>query len=500
MAESKNFISIKFLIIVLVLLISACTKTPEPKSTIKVGSKKFIESMILGEIATQFLQDRKITAKHITGMGSSTYLWNALLTGKIDLYPEYTGTLRYELIKTHDQDLNEQLKRRGLRMTKPLGFSNNYTIGIMPKLAKRYQISKISDLVKYPELKVGLSSEFYGRTDGWIGLKNLYQLPQENIIIINRELAYSGLKNGDIDLIELYTTDPEIEYYELVPLKDDLQYFPIYEVAFLYREELDQSVVEVLERLEGQISEEQIRKLNSMSKLMKTQIEDVASLYLQRNFDISNGVHFDLVGNLWERTVEHFYLVFLSLSIAIAFALPLGIFAAKDPFWGRIILAITGLFQTIPSLALLVLMIPLLGIGYTPAIAALIIYSLLPIVRNIYLGLTAIAQSLRESAEVLGLDFWAILWKIEIPLALPSILAGIKTAAVINVGTATLGALIGAGGYGQPILKGIQFDDLNLILSGAVPAAAMALLVQYFFETLEWLCVSPGLRSYLGKS
>jgi osmoprotectant transport system permease protein len=159
-----------------------------------------------------------------------------------------------------------------------------------------------------------------------------------------------------------------------------------------------------------------------------------------------------------------------------------------------VILAVAGVLQTVPSLALLVLMIPLLGIGAPPAIAALLLYSLLPIVRNVHAGLRAIPEPLRESAEALGLPPAARLLRVELPLASPAILAGIKTSAVINVGTATLGALIGAGGYGQPILTGIRLDDAGLLLEGAVPAALLALAVQGLFDGLERVLAPRGLR------
>jgi len=149
------------------------------------------------------------------------------------------------------------------------------------------------------------------------------------------------------------------------------------------------------------------------------------------------------------------------------------------------VLSIAGIIQTIPSLAILVFMIPLLGIGAYPAMMALFLYSLLPIIRNTYSGIIDIPVHLTESAIALGLTDWERLRFVEIPLAARSILAGIKTAAVINVGTATLGALIGAGGYGQPILTGIRLDDTWLILQGAIPAALLALLVQGFFDLLE---------------
>jgi osmoprotectant transport system permease protein len=194
------------------------------------------------------------------------------------------------------------------------------------------------------------------------------------------------------------------------------------------------------------------------------------------------------------RAIEHLQLVGLSLLAAIAVAVPLGVLAARSPPVGQIVLGAVGVVQTIPSLALLVFMIPLLGIGALPAMVALFLYSLLPIVRNTHAGLTNIAPALRESAEALGLPPGAILRRIDLPLASPLILAGIKSAAVINVGTATLGALIGAGGFGQPIFTGIRLDDVGLILQGAVPASLLALLVQGLFDIIERRIVPRGLR------
>jgi osmoprotectant transport system permease protein len=180
--------------------------------------------------------------------------------------------------------------------------------------------------------------------------------------------------------------------------------------------------------------------------------------------------------------------------LALLVAIPLGIFAAKFRAIGQVVLAVAGLIQTIPTLALLVFMIPLFGIGSKPAIFALFLYSLLPIVRNTYAGLGDIPPAIRESAAALGLPPGARLRRVELPMASRAILAGIKTSAVINVGTATLGALIGAGGYGQPILTGIRLDNISLILQGAVPAAVLALVVQGLFELLERVLVPKGLR------
>jgi osmoprotectant transport system permease protein len=236
--------------------------------------------------------------------------------------------------------------------------------------------------------------------------------------------------------------------------------------------------------------------LNARAKLDRIPAPEVAAAFLRDR----TGTEIETIGtdgwgaDLLRRTGEHLALVGISLLAAILVAVPLGIVAARRARLGQVVLGVTGIIQTIPALALLVVMIPLFGIGTRPAIVALFLYSLLPIVRNTAAGLNGIAPELRESARALGLEPGARLRLVELPLALPSILAGIKTSAVINVGTATLGALIGAGGYGQPILTGIRLDDAGLILQGALPAAGLALVAQGLFEAAERWAVPRGLR------
>ena len=235
--------------------------------------------------------------------------------------------------------------------------------------------------------------------------------------------------------------------------------------------------------------------MNARALLERVPEAQVASDFLRERFGISQAAATgSALRRIGKRTVEHLFLVAVSLAAAIAFAVPLGVFAWRRPRLGQAILATAGVIQTIPSLALLVFMIPLLGIGAGPAIVALFLYSLLPILRGTHAGLSGIAPELLESAEALGLPASAVLRRIELPLAAPSMLSGIKTAAVIDVGTATLGALIGAGGYGQSILTGIRLADTGLILEGAIPAGLMALAVQAVFDVLEWAIVPHGLR------
>jgi osmoprotectant transport system permease protein len=198
--------------------------------------------------------------------------------------------------------------------------------------------------------------------------------------------------------------------------------------------------------------------------------------------------------------VDHIYLVLVSLGAAVLLGVPLGILAARHEGLGQAELVAVGILQTIPSLALLCFMIPLFGIGKLPALVALSLYALLPIVRNTYTGLIGIDRQLLEIAGVLGLSPWQRLTRIELPLSSLHIMAGIKTSAVWTVGTATLAAFIGGGGYGDLIVRGLALDDLSLILSGAVPAALMALVIHGLFELVDRVVIPKGLRKNLSTN
>ena len=486
----------------LALTLASVAYSESPQVT--VGSKQFTESVILGEIATQLLESEGIRVQHRAQLGGTRFLWAALLAGEIDLYVEYTGTLRTEILgwppdlETDPVVLRRALLERGIHMSAPLGFNNSYALGMNTKRADALGIATISDLRAHSQLQLGFSSEFMSREDGWPGLHRHYDLPQQRVLGMDHDLAYQGLVSGAIDVTDLYTTDAEIASFRLRVLKDDRRYFLKYGAVWLYTGEVAAhvpAVLRVVTRLEGTITAETMRSMNARAKLDKVSERRIAAQFLDQRLGVRTKRSAESIARrLRQHTAEHLYLVGVSLSAAIALAIPLGILSAQRRLLGQVILGFTGVVQTIPSLALLVFMIPLVGIGGPPAILALFLYSLLPIVRGTYAGLRNIPRSLIESAEALGLTPAQRLRLVELPLASPVILAGIKTSAVINVGTATLGALIGAGGYGQPILTGIRLDDLGLILEGAIPVAALALLVQGFFELAERILIPKGLH------
>lgn len=482
----------------LVLVLFSGTAVAQP---LAVGSKSFTESVILGEMLAQLLESGGYPARHRSDLGGTQILFQALRNRELDVYVEYTGTLTQELLAASrprsEADVRRLLTEQGIAMSEHLGFVNNYALGVPRALAEKRSLRTISDLRDHPDLRFAISNEFLGRKDGWPLLASRYDLPQRPTGM-SHETALAGLRNAQSEVTDLYTTDAEIEQYDLVTLSDDRGVLPLYHAVLLYRRDLPDEVVAVLRSLEGKITTEAMTRLNAAVAVRKRSEAEVAAMFLEETFEIrgrqSESRWRRLLGAILAATGEHLLLVLVSLGLAVVLAVPLGVAAFCDARVGAAVLGVVGVIQTIPSMALLVALIPVLGLGRTPALVALLLYSLLPIVRNTYQGLREIPLSLRESAEVLGLTPWARLLQIELPLASPSILAGIQTAAVINVGTATIGAFIGAGGYGQLILTGIRLNDWALILGGAVPAAVMALAMQGIFTLLERVLVPRGLQ------
>jgi len=460
--------------------------------TVVVGSKAFTESVILSEIVRMTVQQPGVQVPPRRELAGTELLWKALLAGEIDVYPEYTGTLREQIlggkVGPDDAELFAAIAAQGVKATRRLGFNNTYVLGMKEDVAALHGVKTLADLAGHPELRCGFSEEFLHRKDGWPGLKQRYRLPHEPRGL-DHDVAYRAIQSQELDVIDLFSTDAEIAYYRLRPLEDPLDYFPPYDCVLVYRADLVERAPQAVERLsllEGKFDAAVMRSMNARVKLEKEPEALVAADFCNERL----GMHITVpretrFGRIAKRIAEHLQLVTISLLAAIVVAVPLGIVAAKSPVFGSVVLNVVGIVQTIPPLVLLVLMIPLLGIGAPPAIAAMFLYSLLPIVRNTCTGLREIPASLQESAEVLGLGPWAKLRLVELPLAARSILAGIKTSAVINVGAATLAALIGAGGLGQPIITGIRLDNLGLILEGAIPAAALAVIVQSLFELVE---------------
>jgi osmoprotectant transport system permease protein len=370
--------------------------------------------------------------------------------------------------------------------------------------ARALGIRTVSDLARHPGLRLGLSQEFIGRADGWPGLKAAYGLPHPTPSGLDHGLAYEAIAAGKIDVMDVYTTDAKIERFGVRALEDDRKFFPRYEAVLLYRLDVPKrfpAAWREFEKLEGRIDERTMIRMNAAAEFEGRSFAEAARL-LDEAAKPQRAAERRLLATLfgpdfWRLSAEHLLLVFVSLAASIALGVPLGVAAAKLPWTAQPILGVVGVIQTIPSLALFAFLIALVGtIGTLPALIALFLYALLPIVRNTHAGLEGIGAGMRQAALALGLPAGARLRYIEVPLALPSILAGIKTSAVINVGTATIAAFIGAGGYGERIASGLALNDSVTLLSGAVPAAALALIVQGLFELAErrfaWMAHAQG--------
>lgn len=459
-------------------------------ATTVIGSKAFTESVILGELASQLIETTGEDAEHRRQLGGTRVLWSALVRGDVQCYPEYTGTLRTEIFANQslasDDELRAALARESMWTSQPLGFNNTYVLGMRRDRAAELGITRMSQLADHPMLRFGFSNEFMERADGWPGIRSHYRLKQQNVRGLSHDLAYRGLESRSLDLTDLYSTDAEIVHYDLTTLVDDGKFFPVYDAILVCRDDVPEAIRATLNQLGGRIDEQAMTKMNARAALDREPEGRIAASFLREQLNVTADVKLQSrLERVWQRTREHLAMVGLSLGLAIVVAVPLGILAFYRRGVGKVVFAIADILQTLPALALLVFLIPWLGIGYAPAIVALFLYSVLPILRNTHTGLADIPRDLRESAEALGLPRMARLRYVELPLAARSMLGGIRTAAVINVGTATLGALIGAGGYGQPILAGIRLDDTHLILEGAVPAAVLALLVQWGFGWIE---------------
>ncbi len=493
------------MILLLLFLLLVLPVSADPPVKIVVGSKAFPESWILGDALTLLAQQTGAEVVHKSNLGATQITYEALRQGKIDVYPEYTGTISEVFLKDRPKattgDMLDALARDDIGMSYPLGFNDSYGIAVRSQVHDM-GIGTLSDLARHPELVLGLTPEFVGRKDGWAPLARTYALKPDTLKQMQHELGYQALTAGKVDAVDVYTTDAQIKRLGLYVLQDDKNFFPRYDAVLLYRADLPKRAPQAwgaMMRLVGQVTEERMIAANARVVLDNMTSQQSAEILLRECLGETvsaptrqaRGWNWAEIG---ANTLQHLYLVGASLLVAILVGIPLGVLASRSRFLASVTLTGTGLLQTIPSLALLAFLVPLLGVGAWSALAALFVYSLLPIVRNTYTGLTTIPGNLAEAAEAIGLTRFAQLVQVRLPMASPSILAGIKTSAVINVGTATLAALVGAGGLGQPILQGIALIDTSQILQGAIPAAVLALVVQGAFDVLERFVVPRGLR------
>jgi osmoprotectant transport system permease protein len=505
------------------LLLVALTSSPfaaAATETIVVGSKNFAENRLLAEIFAQLLEARTdLAVERRLNLAGTQVCFEALRTGAIDLYPEYTGTglvtiLDEPAMQAADATLNrvrgEFRARFDLWWLSPLGFENAYELAVPARLAGEHELATISDLAGIaPQLRAGLGYEFIERDDGLPGLRAAYGLEFGEVRALQQTLKYEAVAAGDVDVLDVYTTDGRLLVYDLVVLQDDRDFFPPYQAAPLIRGDTLRTRPEIavqLGLLAEALSAPTMRRLNLRVQEDGEPIERVAAdalaalgLVGARPVEIVSSRETGFLSYVWHRRgelgrrlAEHVVLTVVALSLGILTAIPLGLALERRRRLAEPVIRLVGVWQTVPSIALLAFAIPFFGVGALPALIALWIYSLFPILRNTYTGLRDAAPDAVQAASALGMTEGQVLGHVRLPLAMPVILAGVRTSAVLTVGTATLAAFIGAGGLGVPIVAGLQLADTTRILSGAVPAALLALLVDRLLAIVELLLRPRG--------
>jgi osmoprotectant transport system permease protein len=496
----------------LLLLLAVQAAPPRP---VVVASKPFGESYVLAEMFAQLLEARGVPVDRRPGLGATEIAFRALRSGAIDVYPEYTGTGLLAILgepplrdphEVFDRVSREFHRRWQVRWLPPLGFENTYAIAVRRETAKRHRLETLSDLARVgPTLRAGLTADFIGRPDGLPGLARAYGLRFAEVRALLPAVKYQALAAGEVDVIDGYSTDGLIARYDLVVLEDNRRFFPPYQAAALVSGPLSErrpEAVAALTELSGRLDVATMRGLNRRLEVEGEPVERVAAGALadlgltavtartttgERRKEGLARYLFERRRDLLRMTGRHLLLVALSLAAAVAVAVPLGVALERLSRGAETTVRAVGLLQTVPGIALIAFMIPLLGIGVLPAVVALFLYSLYPILRNTWTGVRDAAPEAVAAATALGMTPGQILRHVRLPLASPVIMAGVRTAGVINVGTATLAAFIGAGGLGDPIAAGLALSDTRMILSGAIPAALLALGVDALLGGVERL-------------
>jgi osmoprotectant transport system permease protein len=522
---------------IVVALLSAAVSSgavqAQSQKPIVVASKPFGESYVLAEMFAQLLESRGFTVDRRPGLGATEIAFGALRRGAIDVYPEYTGTGLVAIL--HDTLPDSVVadpkavfahvagRFASLYQTRwlpPLGFQNTYAIAVTRGVANKYHLRTLSDLAREsPHLTAGFTADFIGRSDGLVGLARVYGIRPGTVKPLAPAVKYQALVSGAVDVIDGYSTDGLLARYDLVTLVDDKHFFPPYEAAALVSARLDRDApraIATLVLLSGRLDELTMRRLNRRVEVDREDAAHVArselsALGLIGVADSGAAMVSTTRGSsfwryLWERratigalTARHLLLVGAALLAAVLVAVTLGLVLERSRRIAQPMIGTLGVLETIPSIALLAFMIPLLGVGILPALVALWLYALYPIARGTYTGVRDADPDAVSAAEALGTTAWQRLMWVRLPLAAPVIMAGIRTAAVITVGAATLAAFIGAGGLGEPIVAGLALADTRMILSGALPAALLALAVDGVLALIESLLAPAHRRTKLWR-
>jgi len=459
------------LILILVLL----CPTVFSKS-ITIGAKKFTEANVMAYVLAHTLKsiDSSLDIKVLENLGGTGIVTTATENQEIDLYVDYTGTLK-ETFKTTDETLPGELLKHNLKFGFELGFNNSYGMAVK----HHSTLSKMSDIKNHHRL--GISHEFLKRKDGFSGLASHYGF---NIkpLVIEYSLLQHSLKSDKLDIIEIFTTDAKIIKYNLKVLKDDQHFYKRYDALVVFNktfyEQNKQLVSDLSSKLFLKISDKQIQKLNHLVDIEGLNYEESARSFTKSNTHIKSSYE----STIWPHFYEHLEYLFLTIIICIFIGVPLGVTTAKSQLFERVILSLISITQTIPSLALLVFLIPLFGLGKTTTLIALCLYGLLPIVKSTHMGIKKIPKELSEYSKLIGMSFFQRIFKIEIPLALIDIVSGVKLTAIYTIGVTVIAAFVGAGGLGTLIVTGLSLNNTDIILQGALPSAGLAIIVEIIFQ------------------
>ena len=497
---------IRAALILALLLALPVQASAQHSGLIRVGSKSFTEQEILAEIVARLLErGAGATVERRLGLGGTDICHAALTADQLDIYVEYTGTgllnvLRQDVIRDPARAYLSVAAgyrdRYDLAWLPPIGFNNTYAITVREQDARDNGWTSISDLAGVAGLRAGFTAEFMERPDGYPGLADAYGIEFAGTIDLDPGLMYQAAADGQVDVICAFATDGRMAEYDLRTLEDDRAFFPPYDAAPVVRAELLEARPEVrdaLTPLAGAITDEEMRAMNHAVDVLRRDPADVARDWVDahlggqssseppsRTADRDNLIElaFARRAEIGRKTLRHLGLSAAGTSLAVLFAVPLGVLIHRCKRARAPALAATEILQTIPSLAMLAFLFALYGLlGVVPAVTALVLYALLPIVVNTFTGLQEVPRSVVEAADGVGMSHWQRLRLVEIPLAAPTIFAGIRTAAVLTVGIATLSTYIGAGGLGDFIARGLARNDPRLTLLGALPAAAMAVVL-----------------------
>jgi osmoprotectant transport system permease protein len=449
---------------------------------IVIGAKKFTEGNISAYIIAQSLKkiDPSLDVKVLESLGGTGIVTTALVNNEIDLYVDYTGTL-VQTFKTSYDNLDSTLNSRGLQLASLLGFNNSYGLAVK----KESKVTKISELssINYSKARMGISHEYFKRTDGYSALSAHYNLSQKPTTI-EHALLYTSLNSNSLDVIEVYTTDAKIKKYDLRVLNDDKSFFDKYDAVLVANSNFAKNNKNTLDKLNelltNSISSDAITRANYLVEIKGLSYEDAAREITNYKGEVSSNSSESILPYF----VEHIEYLFVTVLICIIIGVPLGVLTAKSILAERVLLSLISIFQTIPSLALLVFLIPLFGLGKLTTIVALVIYGLLPIVKNTHSGIKSISTELLEYSDLIGMKPLQKIIKVEIPLSIEMIISGIKLTAIYTIGITVIAAFVGAGGLGTLIVTGLSLDDTVLILKGAIPSAILAIVVEIIFQKI----------------